>query len=65
MVIHFVEDRFETLTNVCKVSELDQVQLYLVDWGYNTEEQRNAAKAHKRIKLIDPDYFLNLLKQHL
>ncbi len=64
-VIHFVEDRFDTLINVCKVSELDQVQLYLVDWGYNTEEQRNEAKGHKRIKLIDPEHFIELLQSHL
>ena len=60
-----MEDRFDTLTNVCKLSELDQVQLYLVDWGYNTEEQRNKAKAHKRIKLIGPEHFIQLLESHL
>ena len=47
VVIHFVEDRFETLLNIAKLrdtkeeySSLRRVQLYLVDWGYNTEDQR-------------------------
>ena len=46
--IHFVEDRFETLVKIVKLRReerdryalLDRVRLYLVDWGYNTEEQR-------------------------
>lgn len=58
VVIHFVEDRFETLLAVTKIPALDSVQLYLVDWGYNTRSQREEAKKlFPRIKLINGDDF--------
>lgn len=48
-----MEDRFETLLSVMKDPTLDCVKLYLVDWGYNTLEQREEAKKlAPRIKLI-------------
>jgi hypothetical protein len=53
--IHFVEDRFETLLSVMKDPALENVKLYLVDWGYNTPEQRaEARKLAPRIELIGP-----------
>lgn len=33
--------------------ELQGWQLYLVDWGYNTKEEREHAAANPRIKVID------------
>jgi hypothetical protein len=50
--IHFVEDRYETLVKIASIPALDAVKLYLVDWGYNTVEQREDAKQSKRIELI-------------
>ena len=58
VIIHFVEDRFETLLAVMKVPALDSVQLYLVDWGYNTKSQREEAKKlFPRVKLINGEDF--------
>jgi hypothetical protein len=37
---------------VCKIKDLNAWQLYLVDWGYNTEEERKRAKENPRIKLL-------------
>ena len=31
---------------------LERVHLYLVDWGYNTEEQRQEVTHHTLIKLL-------------
>jgi hypothetical protein len=33
----------------------------LVDWGYNTKEERAAAAAHPDIKLLDLEAFRQLL----
>ena len=58
VIIHFVEDRFETLLAVMKIPALDSVQLYLVDWGYNTRTQREEAKKlFPRVKLINGEDF--------
>jgi hypothetical protein len=62
LIIHFVEDRFETLLAVMKIPALDSVQLYLVDWGYNTETQREEAKKlSPRVKLINGEEFKVLI----
>lgn len=37
---------------VCKVPELEAWQLYLVDWGYNTPEERRRAEENPRIQLL-------------
>ncbi len=37
---------------VCKVPELEAWQLYLVDWGYNTPDERKRAQANPRIRLL-------------
>jgi hypothetical protein len=36
-------------------------QLYLVDWGYNTPGERQAAAAHPRINVVDIQGFTNLM----
>nr|CAD1836015.1 unnamed protein product [Ananas comosus var. bracteatus] len=41
--LHFVEDRLATLKNVIKDPALDQWNLYLGRWGYNTEKEREEA----------------------
>ena len=49
-----------------KIPALDDIQLYLVDWGYNTEEQREEAKRlSPRIKLINGDEFNALATQFI
>ena len=40
------------MLQVCKVPELADWQLYLVDWGYNTAEERQQAEANPRIEVI-------------
>jgi len=52
---HFVEDKMGTLEKVCKVPELEGWQLYLVDWGYNTAEERRRAEENPRITLLSLD----------
>ena len=41
---------------------LDAWELYLVDWGYNTPEERAAAAAHPRITVLDVAAFRRLLR---
>jgi phosphoglycolate phosphatase-like HAD superfamily hydrolase len=50
--ILFIEDRLPTLINVITDDRLDQVKLFLADWGYNTAEDRDSAANIKRIKII-------------
>lgn len=59
--IHFIEDRYETLLQIDACKGLENVSLYLADWGYNTEKQKVEAAAHDRILLVDPLKFINLL----
>ncbi|KGN45668.1 uncharacterized protein LOC101221288 isoform X2 [Cucumis sativus] len=60
--LHFVEDRLATLKNVIKESELDGWNIYLVDWGYNTQKEREEAAAIKRIQLLQLSDFSTKLK---
>ncbi|APB33847.1 hypothetical protein GlitD10_1524 [Gloeomargarita lithophora Alchichica-D10] len=42
-VMGFVEDRWEALTAVPKVAELQDIPLFLATWGYNTPQQAQLA----------------------
>jgi hypothetical protein len=53
----FVEDRLETLQHVTTHADLDDVELFLAAWGYNTEATRETARADRRIHLLDLDRF--------
>lgn len=53
----FVEDRLETLQHVTTHADLDDVALYLADWGYNTEAARAHARADARIRLLTLEQF--------
>jgi phosphoglycolate phosphatase-like HAD superfamily hydrolase len=53
----FVEDRLKTLHLVAQQSDLDHVQLFLADWGYNTQPEREAGKNNPRIHLISLSHF--------
>jgi hypothetical protein len=63
--IHFVEDRYETLLSVASNNDLNHVDLYLADWGYNTIEQRRDAETNPRIKLLNPNSFESLLSKFI
>ena len=64
-MIHFVEDRVETLQAILQVPELrDNTKLYLVEHGYNTAEQRALARqSGGAMQLISPNTFQELLGQ--
>lgn len=72
LTIHFVEDRYETLMSVLSQrqaaqlkqgsSGLENVRLYLADWGYNTAEQRAAALRNPDISVIDQQQFAALVQ---
>ena len=53
----FVEDRLKTLELVQQQSDLNHVQLFLADWGYNTQSEREAGKNDPRINLISLSHF--------
>ena len=48
----FVEDRLRTLQSVQQQPDLNQVKLYLADWGYNTSTQREAIANDPKIRLL-------------
>jgi hypothetical protein len=53
----FVEDRLETLGHVATHADLDDVQLFLAAWGYNTAAARAAARGDARIRVLELDTF--------
>ena len=48
----FVEDRLPALKAVAEQSDLGAVQLFLADWGYNLESDRQFARQDDRIHLL-------------
>jgi len=54
----FIEDRLPTLLNVIDNPELKKIKLQLADWGYNTESDKEVAKA-KGIPLVSLAEFLH------
>ncbi len=42
---------------MCKAPGFEAWQLYLVDWGYNTPEERARAAANERIKVVGVNEF--------
>lgn len=61
--MHFVEDKMGTLDKVARDPRLGDWRLYLVDWGYNTPEERARAQASDRIQLISRAQFGRLLQE--
>ncbi|MDX2229610.1 MAG: HAD family hydrolase [Leptolyngbyaceae cyanobacterium bins.349] len=53
----FVEDRLKTLQGIQKRPELATVQLFLADWGYNTDRDRAEATRDPLIHLISLEQF--------
>lgn len=58
---HFVEDKLSTLEKVAKDESLAKWRLYLVDWGYNTVEERERARRNPRIEVIGVERFRELV----
>jgi len=50
--IWFVEDRLPALTQVKQQNDLTEVQLFLADWGYNLEPDRETVRQDARIHLL-------------
>lgn len=59
----FVEDKLSTLIKVANVKRLSKWDLFFVDWGYNTEDERQVAKHDYRMKLIGKEEFCGLLRE--
>ncbi|MEH2013557.1 HAD family hydrolase [Nostoc sp.] len=53
----FVEDRLKTLQLVQQQIDLEDVKLFLADWGYNTQAEREVAQNDPRIKLLSLSQF--------
>jgi phosphoglycolate phosphatase-like HAD superfamily hydrolase len=53
----FVEDRLETLHKVQQALDLQPVQLFLANWGYNTAEARKSAQNDDQICLLSLEIF--------
>tara|TARA_R110001606_G_scaffold346892_5_gene496104 strand:+ start:65089 stop:65841 length:753 start_codon:yes stop_codon:yes gene_type:complete len=58
--IIFVEDRLPTLLDVIDDTRLAKVQLYFANWGYNTEQDKLAAKEQASITPINLEQMLVL-----
>lgn len=50
--IWFVEDRLKTLQSIQAQPDLESIQLFLADWGYNTSAERQVADQNSRIFLL-------------
>ncbi|MCL2934043.1 MAG: HAD family hydrolase [Trichodesmium sp. MAG_R03] len=55
--IWFVEDRLKTLLSVQKQLDLKEVELFLADWGYNTQKERDSVAQYPPIHLLSSTQF--------
>jgi len=53
----FVEDRLKALQLVQQQADLEDVKLFLADWGYNTQAEREFAQNDPRIQLLSLSQF--------
>jgi phosphoglycolate phosphatase-like HAD superfamily hydrolase len=56
--IWFVEDRLSALQQVRQQADLQDVTVFLADWGYNIEVDRQRAQAEEGINLLSLDKFI-------
>lgn len=56
-IVWFVEDRLKTLLSVKKQPDLKEVELFLADWGYNTQKERESVAEHPPIHLLSSSQF--------
>ncbi len=54
----FIEDRIKTLQKIKEQLDLEDVELFLANWGYNTPTDREAAQKDMRIQLISLSQFV-------
>ncbi len=57
--IIFIEDRLPTLLNIKNNQQLQKIKLQLVDWGYNTDADKEKA-LQNQIELITVDQFIQI-----
>ena len=62
-IIHFVEDRLETLRRMEKLPALESVRLYLADWGFVLPASIAEAKNDSRLQIIALEDFTQLFKK--
>ena len=55
----------ETLLQIASTPGLEMVDLYLVDWGYTTLQQRMLAEDHERVEIIDSAQFKKICEAFL
>ncbi|KAM3095692.1 HAD family hydrolase [Phormidesmis sp. 146-35] len=55
--IWFIEDRLKTLQGIEQQANLENVTLFLADWGYNTDRDRQSIGASDRIHLLSLQQF--------
>lgn len=53
----FVEDRLEALKLVQQQPDLQNIKLYLADWGYNTQQMRESMRNNSTIRLLSLEQF--------
>jgi len=53
----FVEDRVKTLQGIIQQPDMTTVQLFLAEWGYNTQRDRDVALHDPRIHLLTLNQF--------
>jgi phosphoglycolate phosphatase-like HAD superfamily hydrolase len=53
----FIEDRLKTLETVQKQPDLQNIELFLADWGYNTTKDRETANLDANIHLLSLQQF--------
>jgi phosphoglycolate phosphatase-like HAD superfamily hydrolase len=57
VTLWFVEDRLLTLQLVQQQADLNDVRLFLADWGYNTKAQQESVRNDPRIRLLSVSQF--------
>jgi phosphoglycolate phosphatase-like HAD superfamily hydrolase len=58
VTLWFVEDRLKTLQLVEQQADLNDVRLFLADWGYNTTAQQESIRNNPRIELLPLSVFV-------
>lgn len=53
----FVEDLLKTLRSVQQQTDLQDIQLFLASWGYNTPQARSSVASDCRIRLLSLEQF--------
>jgi hypothetical protein len=61
--LHFIDDRYDTIAAVAAEPDVaKRYSLYLAAWGYNTAEERAAARTLPGVTVIDLPSFCELLR---